>query len=107
MPSRHQRISCRSCRAVIRSAWVSISSIEASIISALVLAAVMFVIALDVGWIVRLGAALAGRVGVKGDGKAAHVVRPSHQYSCSFRWRFLNMQSAFRSSLFYKLWRKH
>jgi len=32
-------------------------------ISALVLAAVMFVIALDVGWIARLGAALAGRVG--------------------------------------------
>ena len=63
MPSRHQRISCRSCRAVIRSAWVSINSIEASMMSALVLAAVMFVIAVCAGWIARLGAALAGRVG--------------------------------------------
>lgn len=37
-------------------------SIEASMMSALVLAGVMF-ISQGVGWIARLGAALAGRVG--------------------------------------------
>ena len=59
------RITCRCCSWSILVCWLSVISMAAVMMSALVLAAVMFVIAVCAGWIARLGAALAGRVGVR------------------------------------------